>query len=420
MNNEKHDRINAGGLSRRNMFGIGSTLATAAFAGRALQAQRPANTSAAERDHSSSNPGPENRPLLNQNPNSNMPPPTDRGDVGAIWYSFDLVHKRIQEGGWTRQVTQRELPSSKDLAGVNMRLTAFSFRELHWHTADEWAIMLAGNARVTVMNPDGTIYIDDVTKGDLWYFPAGYPHSIQGLGPDGCEFLLVFDEGMFSEDSTFLLSEWVAHTPKDVLSKNFRLDRTTIAKLPTGSMYIFPAALPKSLAQDRAAVGGEKVQSPFQYTFKMGTMTPTIQTAGGEARVVDSHNFPVAKNIAAAMLTIRPGGLRELHWHPNASEWQYYISGKGRMTVFASSGSARTMDFNANDVGLVPPLAGHYIENTGDKDLVVLEMFKASEFVDVSLNNWIRHLPPELIASHLGLDAATIQSIPSENTEFIG
>jgi len=94
-----------------------------------------------------------------------------------------------------------------------MRLTAGSFRELHWHTADEWAMMLYGKARVTVSNPDGTMFIDDVGKGDLWLFPAGYPHSIQGLQPDGCEFLLVFDEGNFTEEGTFLLSELLAHTP---------------------------------------------------------------------------------------------------------------------------------------------------------------------------------------------------------------
>jgi oxalate decarboxylase len=120
-------------------------------------------------------------------------------------------------------------------------LTAGSFRELYWHTADEWSIMLHGNARVTVLNPDGTIFIDDVSKGDLWYFPAGFPHSIQGLGPDGCEFLLVFDQGLFSEDNTFLLSEWVAHTPPGVLSKNFGLAESALATLPTGSLYIFPA-----------------------------------------------------------------------------------------------------------------------------------------------------------------------------------
>ena len=419
MGTENQAKRPLGGLSRRSMFGIGSTLATAALAGVAANAQTRANTRKAERDPSASDPGPENRPLLNLNPNSNTPPPTDHGDVGPIWYSFDLTHKRIEKGGWTHQVTQRELPSSKDIAGVNMRLTAGSFRELHWHTADEWAIMLDGNARVSVLNPDGTVFLDDVGKGDLWYFPAGYPHSIQGLGPDGCEFLLVFDEGLFSEDNTFLLSEWVAHTPREVLSKNFGLDKTALAKLPTDELYIFPADLPKSLAQDRAAVGGQSVQSPVQYTFRMASMALTKRTSAGETRVVDSHNFPASKNIAAALVTVKPGGLRELHWHPNASEWQYYIAGTGRMTVFTPVGSARTVDVNANDVGYVPSMAGHYVENTGDTDLVFLAVFKAHEYLDVSLNNWIRHLPPEMVTSHLGLDASAIRSIPAEKTGVI-
>jgi oxalate decarboxylase len=404
-------------LSRRNMLTIGSALGGALLARMTASAQTTTNTRAAEKNGSSNDPGPENKVLQTENPNSNTPPPTDHGDVGPIWYSFDLTKKRIQEGGWTHQVTQRELPSSKELAGVNMRLTRGSFRELHWHTADEWAIMLYGNARVTVLNPDGTMFIDDVGKNDLWYFPAGYPHSIQGLGPDGCEFLLVFDEGMFSEDNTFLLSEWLAHTPRSVLSKNLGLGQATLAKLPEDSLYIFPSDLPKTLAQDRAAVGEQKAQSP--YTFKMSFMPPTKRLPGGEVRVVDSHNFPVSTNIAAAMVTVKPGGMRELHWHPNASEWQYYMAGKGRMTVFMPIGSARTMDFKVNDVGYIPATAGHYIENTGDSDLVFLEMFKASQFMDFSLNNWLRHLPPEAVTSHLRLSASEIQSIPAEKTEII-
>jgi oxalate decarboxylase len=404
-------------ISRRNVLTMGSALGGAVLARMTASAQTTTNTRAAEKNASSNEPGPENTVLQAENPNSNTPPPTDHGDVGPIWYSFDLAHKRVQEGGWTHQVTQRELPSSKELAGVNMRLTKGSFRELHWHTADEWAIMLYGNARVTVLNPDGTMFIDDVGKNDLWYFPAGYPHSIQGLGPDGCEFLLVFDEGMFSEDNTFLLSEWLAHTPRSVLSKNLGLGQATLAKLPEDSLYIFPSDLPKTLAQDRAAVGEQKAQSP--YTFKMSFMPPTKRLPGGEVRVVDSHNFPVSTNIAAAMVTVRPGGMRELHWHPNASEWQYYMAGKGRMTVFMPIGSARTMDFKVNDVGYIPATAGHYIENTGDSDLVFLEMFKASQFMDFSLNNWLRHLPPEAVTSHLRLSASEIQSIPAEKTEII-
>src|SRR6201987_4614146 len=217
--------------SRRSFLGASSAaFAAATFAGLTANAQQREDTRKAEDDHSTSDPGQENKPLLDENPNSNMPPPTDHGDIGPIWYSFDLARKRVEEGGWTHQVTQRELPPSTELTGVNMRFTRGSFRSLYWQTADEWAVMLNGNARVTVLNPDGTIFIDDVTKGDLWYFPAGYPHSIQGLGPDGCEFLLVFNEGLFSEDNPFLLSEWVAHTPREVLSKNFHLDKTALAK----------------------------------------------------------------------------------------------------------------------------------------------------------------------------------------------
>jgi oxalate decarboxylase len=135
--------------------------------------------------------------------------------------------------------------------------------------------------------------------------------------------------------------------------------------------------------------------------------------------VVDAHNFPVSKHIAAALVTVKPGGMRELHWHPNASEWQFYIAGKARMTVFMPVGNARTMDYNANDVGFVPAVAGHYIENTGNTDLVFLEMFAADEFQDVSLNNWLRRLPVGIVTAHLNLDETTIEKIPAEKLEVI-
>jgi oxalate decarboxylase len=406
--------------SRRNFLEYGSAAAAAAaLTTFTAHAQQRDDTARAEGDHSSSDPGPENQPLLAANRNSNRPPATDHGDIGPIWYSFDLARKRVEEGGWTHQVTQRELPPSKDLAGVNMRLTAGSFRELHWHTADEWAFMEYGNARVTVLNPDGTMFIDDVGQGDLWFFPAGYPHSIQGLGPDGCQFLLVFSEGMFSEDNTFLLSEFVAHIPPEILAKNSRLTPGEIAKLPKEQLYIFPSSVPGSLAADRASIGGSSVQAPQQYTFKMAAMKPAVSSAAGEVRIVDSRNFPVSTSIAAGLVRLKPGAMRELHWHPNASEWQFWLTGSGRMTIVMPEGRARTMDFNANDVGFVPAVAGHYIENTGNSDVVFLEMFKAPQFVDISLNNWIGRMPQEMATAHLNLDAAALKRIPAEKQGII-
>jgi len=401
--------------SRRSFLGMSSVaLATAALAGLAATAQEKASTQKAEHDHSSSDPGAENKPLLDLNPNSNTPPPTDHGDVVPLWYSFDLVKKRVEDGGWTHEVTQRVLPSSKDIAGVQMRLTAGSYRELHWHTADEWAYVLYGNARVTVMNPDGTMFMGDVSEGDLWIFPAGYPHSIQGLGPDGTEFLLVFNQGNFSEDGTMLLSEWVAHVPPEVLSKNTGLDKSAFDHTPGAPLYIFPGNLPNSLEQDKAEIGGEQVASKYQYTFHLRLMQPTSTSEAGEVRIVDSRNFPASKHVVGALLIIKPGHMREMHWHPNASEWQYWISGKGRMTVFFPVDNARTMDFSANDVGFVPNNAPHYIENTGDTDIVVLELFAAGEFMDVSLNEWLRRVPSEMLKAHLNIDKQTAAKIPAE------
>ncbi len=379
------------------------------------------NTAKAQQDHSFSKPAQQNFALVALNPDSDKAPPTDHGVVPPIWYSFDITHRRVQEGGWTHQVTERELPSSKEIAGVNMRLIAGAYRELHWHLADEWAYMLKGNARVTVYSPDGTIFVDDVSEGDLWIFPAGYPHSIQGTGEDGCEFLLVFNQGSFSEESTFLISDWLMHTPPDVLEKNFGLEATTIAKIPKGDpLYIFPSVEPKqTLEQDRAEAEQRSAGRAKQvFTFRPGLMEPTFATAKGSVKVVDESNFAASKKITAAIITIKPGAMRELHWHPNASEWQFWIKGKGRMTVFNSSGEARTMNFNPNDVGFAPKMSGHYIENTGDEDILLLAMFASNHFEVISLNKWLRALPQSIAMAHTNFTAEDLAKLPYEGTEF--
>ena len=305
---------------------------------------------------------------------------------------------------------------------MNMRLTSGSFRELHWHVADEWAYMLTGKARVTLFAADGSMFIDDVETGDLWNFPAGLPHSIQGLGEEGCEFLLVFNQGSFSEESTFLLSDWLKHTPAEILQKNFRLGADAIAKLPKDDpLYIFAGGLPvNSIDQDRSEVARNAPAPKQLYTFKASALEPTHVNEFGNVKIVDSRNFPTSQNIAAGIVTVKPAGLREMHWHPNASEWQYWIKGKGRMTVFGAEENARTMDFSANDVGYVPAMAGHYIENTGDEDLIFLEMFTASEFQEISLNNWLRSMPTQVAAAHTNLSPEEIAMIPPKANRLIG
>src|SRR6266702_1442502 len=403
--------------TRRGFLGASSAaLAAGMLAANhaAGQSQDPARKAKSER--SRSEPVPKNPALDEENVDSVNPPPTDAGGVQTFKYPFSIAHKRLHEGGWSREVTVRELAVAKTLAGVNMRLTAGGVRELHWHTAAEWAYMLYGSARITAIDAEGKSFVADVQKDDLWYFPTGIPHSIQGLNPDGAEFLLVFDDGNFSEFATVLLSDWMAHTPKDVLAKHFGVPQRAFDKLPQRELFIFQGQVPGPLEADRRAAAGTRGLSSSDFAFRTLRLPVTKRTKGGEVRIVDSSQFKVSQRSAAAIVTAHPGGIRELHWHQNADEWQYYFAGKGRMTVFATGGRARTMDFETGDVGYVQQTLPHYIENTGDTDLKFLEMFRSSFYQDLSLSEWLTHTPPELVMAHLNIDRATLNSIPRDET----
>lgn len=341
--------------------------------------------------------GPRNVMRDRQNPNMLAPPVTDAGLLPNLKFSFSDAFMTLNHGGWSREVTIRELPIATTLAGVNMSLTPGGVRELHWHQQAEWAYMLLGRARITSVDQRGRNFIADIGKGDLWYFPPGIPHSIQGL-EEGCEFLLVFDDGHFSDLNTLSISDWFAHTPKDVLSANFGVPEPAFADIPGKQVYIYQDEVPGSIEADEVESPYGTVPLPFSH--RLLAQRPLI-TPGGSVRIVDSRNFPISKTIAAALVELHPGAMRELHWHPNNDEWQYYISGQARMTVFTGNGNARTFDYQAGDVGYVPFATGHYIQNTGTETVWFFEMFKSDRFVDVSLNQWMALTPHELVASNL-------------------
>jgi oxalate decarboxylase len=364
-------------------------------------------------------PGPQNPVIASQFPSAQFPPPTDVGDLPMFWASFNNAPKRVQDGGWARQVTQTDFAVAEEISGVNMRLTAGGIRELHWHLAAEWGFVTYGSCRVTILDEMGRASVSDVKEGEIWYFPAGLPHSLQGLGPDGCEFILCFDDGKATEYNTLLVTDWLAHTPPEILAANFGLPAETFSHIPLNQLWIFQGKTPGPLAADLAAVKGSQGFPPHPFTFSFGAGPPARKTKGGEVHVADSNNFHVSKTIAAALVTLRPGGLRELHWHPNGDEWQYWVKGKGRMTVFNTGPKAVTMDFNPGDIGYVKRANGHYVENIGDTDLQFVEVFRSSYFADVSLSNWLTHTPPEMVAQHLNLDAATVAKFPSSKPEIM-
>lgn len=404
-------------LTRRAVLAIGAVGGTALAASTAGAASfgnpdQPAEGAINANAAGLSDPGPKNPAINDQFPSFQSPPATDVGDMQLFWGSFNNAAKRIQNGGWARQVTKSDFAISDAVSGVNMRLGPGGIREMHWHRAAEWAIMTNGHCRITVLDPQGRAYVQDVEAGDLWYFPAGYPHSLQGLGPEGCEFVIVFDEGDQSEYGTLLLTDWLAHTSPELLAKNFGVEQDVFRNIPLQNLWIFQGKEPGPLSKDQEAVAGAGLP-PFPFTYKLAASKPLKENTAGVIRLADSSAFTVSKTIAAAIETIKPGGVREMHWHPNADEWQYWIKGEGRMTVFDAGPRSQTADFRAGDIGYVKKSQGHIIENTGKTDLQFVAVFKAAEYQEVSLSSWLTHTPPALVAQHLNVSIEDVAKFPA-------
>src|SRR5437667_3236812 len=277
-------------ISRREVLaataaGAVMTAATARAASFGNPDEPPQGAINAKNPGSVTDPGPQNPAVAGQFPSAASPPPTDVGSLQMNWASFNNAPRRIQDGGWARQVTQDTFPISDTIAGVNMRPATGGIRELHWHQAAEWAFMTYGTCRVTVLDTAGRPYVADVKAGDIWYFLAGYPHSLPGLGPDGCEFVICFDDGAASEFNTLLVTDWMAHMPPGTLAENFGVPAETFGKIPLHNLWIFQGTVPGDLSSDRAAVSRTTGAPPYPFTFSLGSSTPVSQTKNGLVQI---------------------------------------------------------------------------------------------------------------------------------------
>ncbi|KAI0846753.1 Bicupin, oxalate decarboxylase/oxidase [Daldinia vernicosa] len=363
-------------------------------------------------------PGPRTYEYEKLNPDTYAPPSTDKGTVPQAMWPLGLSHNLFgsgEESGWARQQNQAVLPVATQMAGVDMRLAPNAYRELHWHTSGEWALVLKGSVRVAALDSDGATFVDDVTAGDVWFFPQGVPHSLQALH-EGAEFLLIFDSGTFSETDTFLATEMLMRTPVSVWAKDLQTDVSSFDDIPDAEKYIFNGTpAPANISEQNITSSAGALWGPSGYTYHW-SQQEFHNTTGGSVKILDPATFPVAEMFSAALVVLEPGAMREVHWHTESDEWSYFLQGSARITIYAAPASSQTFDFTAGDVGYIQKSAGHYIENTGTEDVIFLEVLQAKKFSDISAAQWLALTPRQIIKDTLNLSDAVLDAIPKEKT----
>jgi oxalate decarboxylase len=328
-------------------------------------------------------------------------------------FALEKSAGKISGGSFGKEATVEQLPISKGIAGVSMRLEPGVMRELHWHaTAAEWAFVLSGRVRTTVIDPDGFAETNDFDPGDVWYFPRGHGHMLQCLGNEPCHFILIFDNGYFSEFGTFSVSDWIGHSPAGLLAKNFGVPESTFTSFPKSEVYFARGAIPPESAQ--APLQGWKLP-PETHKYRLLAQPPHRELAGGREWRVDSTRFPISRTMTGVVLDLDPGAVRELHWHPTADEWQYVVSGRVSVTLFGSHGRYRIEELEAGDVGYIPQGYGHSIENVGSAPARILIGFNTGVYASIDLSQWIAGNPADVLATNFAQAPALFKTFPSKD-----
>jgi oxalate decarboxylase len=343
---------------------------------------------------------------------NNVPDPLLSGkELPTFKFELEKSEGKVIGGSFGKEATVEQLPISKGIAGVSMQLEPGAMRELHWHaTAAEWAFVIEGRVRTTVIAPEGGSETNDFEPGDIWYFPRGHGHMLECLGNKPCHFILIFDNGYFSEFGTFSITDWLGHTPKPLLAKNLGLPESAVEGFPDHEVYFARGAIPPE--QPALPLQGALRSTPETHKYRMLSQEPHAVYKGGREWRVGADRFPISQTVTGVILDLEPGALRELHWHPTSDEWQYIIEGQVSVTLFGSHSRYRIETLNKGDVGYIPQGYGHSIENIGKNAARVLIGFNTGHYAAVDLSQWLASNPADVLVTNFSKPKDLIEKFP--------
>ena len=252
-----------------------------------------------------------------QPPFGPSPAPLSGNELPSFSFAMSTVEPKPFDGGWAKEATVKEFPVSEKLAGVEMQFAPGALRELHWHAnAAEWGYVIEGQCRITTIDPQNRA---EIARHDRWrclVLPARPRPLDRSHRHERLPLPARLRQWYFSEFGTFSVSDWLAHTPVEVLARNFGVPPETFAGFPTKEVYIAKGPVPAPLPADPPP--GSLNEGPLTHRYRFLAAEPQV-FEGGTLRLVSEVEFPISTTMTGALLAIKPGGMRELHWHPHAA-----------------------------------------------------------------------------------------------------
>jgi oxalate decarboxylase len=327
-----------------------------------------------------------------------------------LFSTSKLKPQKIYHGGTRADIMADVFPILKGMSLSILRLDPSGFREPHWHpNAHELSYCLEGKALLTIFSPGGGHDTMLLEAGDLAFVPMGFIHHIENLGQQPASFLICFSNER-AEDLNFSASFGVM--PNHVLGATFKVDGSFFDRFNKSAESVFiaeqktPSAVLPSYEVNRFKMALEKIQ-------------PQLISPGGHVRMSNGYLLPELLGLALYSLKLEVKGVREPHWHPNASELNYLISGNARITVLSPGAKVDTFDMVPGDIGYIPRGYFHHIENTGTTPARFAVFFNNAYPSDLGIAASLAAYSPEIMATLFGVSTADIDTLPKYQQDLL-
>lgn len=314
-----------------------------------------------------------------------------------------MTPQHVYEGGTRADATVNQLPTLKGMALSILTLNPKGVREPHWHpNANELSYCIEGKGLMTIFSPGGSHDTFTVQAGEIVFVPQGYLHHIENVGDTPLKMAISFNHES-PEDLNISSSVWVM--PPGILAGTFQEASSFFSNLKKGKEPIF-------IAERENAAKPAMPYIPNRYKLNLEDINAQIQTKGGWVKLSNNGLLPVLDGLAVYSLLLVPKGAREPHWHPNASELNYLLSGRARITLLSPSGAVETIDMQPGDLSFMPQGYFHHIENIGTEDVRFAVFFSNRNPSDIGISGSLGAYSNDVLAAVFGVPTSYFESLP--------